>query len=448
MLEVWRNTSLRPIDQPKAVGSVAVGAVTGPSRTLFVVGIDPTTGAKLWQQPLTPSRLTPGVQVDITKVGDDKVAYLRPTTEMHFAELVVADARTGRDLLRSPEGIFTSPAEVCPDGRDVCTGWAPDPSDSRNQYRLVIATGEFRPEHDGAPLNARTLHRVGLLDLGDRPGNTLGLMRDGKLLWTTPASAAFPAGFSSDHGWAWHLFADRHVLVGSLYGAPTISGEKVVHDLASIAATAGLAEATGEVLWRDRGSSFQCPLSRHGNSKYPVRCRFAGIATHQVGGGGSFEGLDVTIEGFDVTTGATTWSVPVGAAEALVGGGTRPAVAGPTHAALQGPAGPIVLDYATGRVTAPAPDATFWCMTQVEYDFAQPYPSRSGQMRHKRAGGVLATICDRRGYTATEPPSVDATAAIGASIGAHAVVATGDGYVGFQARSTAARSRSGSAPAF
>jgi hypothetical protein len=259
----------------------------------------------------------------------------------------------------------------------------------------------------------------------------LGLIREGKLVWRVPASAAFPPGFSSDNGWSWRLFADQQVLVGSIYGEPTTIDQAYIRDLARGAATAGFSASTGEVLWRDPGSSFQCP---YGKTQYPVRCRARGISTYRLGAGSSFEGLHVTVEGFDILTGKTTWSVPMGGAEVLVGGGTEPAIAGPSQLVLQGPAGPVVLDYATGAATRPAADATFWCMTRVKYEYSRPSQTRDGTWSHSRPGGLLATICDSRGRTATELPSAPATFATGARIGSHIVVATQDGYVGYRSR--------------
>jgi hypothetical protein len=435
LTEIWRNPGLRPIGQPYSIGSVAVGIVTGADHTLWVVGVDPVHGAKLWQQPLTPSGITRGVAVSIAKVGDDKVAYLRPTSRPYAAELVVADARSGIDLVKSPEGVFSSPAFLCLNGRDVCTGWAPDVSARRRQYRLVVATGEYLPDRGNVPPHTRALTSDGLLDLGDRPGNTLGLLRDGVLRWATPIRLAFPAGFSSDNGWAWELFADQHVYTGSVLGAFTKMGAELVRDLASASATAGLSEDDGEVLWRDSGSTLYCPLGFGLEKKqYPLRCRAHGTATFHRDDRVTFEGLDVTVEGFDVLTGATTWSVRVGAVEGLAGGSDVPAIAGSTEVALQGPEGPMVLDYAAGRATTPPPDATFWCMTFAEYEFWQSYKRRDGTTDTRRQGGLLATICDSKGRTATRLPSIAATTAVGAQIGDYAVLATPSGYVGFKQR--------------
>jgi hypothetical protein len=111
-----------------------------------------------------------------------------------------------------------------------------------------------------------------------------------------------------------------HVLVGTIYGEPTIVDQKYIRDLARTPAIVGFSESTGEVLWRDPGSTLHCP---DGKVPHPVRCRRRGISTYQTDAGSSFEGLDVL-------TGKTTWSVPMGAVEAMVGASTRPAIAGPS----------------------------------------------------------------------------------------------------------------------
>src|SRR5256885_7839028 len=69
-LAAWTNSALQPIGQPKAVGRVAVGIVSASGRGLLLVGLDPTTGRKLWQQPITPSLVTPGVRVSFQTLGE------------------------------------------------------------------------------------------------------------------------------------------------------------------------------------------------------------------------------------------------------------------------------------------------------------------------------------------------------------------------------------------
>src|SRR5262249_34968714 len=143
-----------------------------------------------------------------------------------------------------------------------------------HQYRLDVAKNDYLEDSEGLPPNTRMLDGRRLLDLADRPGNTLAWLGGGKLQWRIPASAAFPPGFSSDTGWGWHFYAGRPGVVGSLYGELPRAGNAMVRDLASTTATAGIAEATGEVLWRDGGTS----VHRLGDDDHPVRCRRQGRA--------------------------------------------------------------------------------------------------------------------------------------------------------------------------
>jgi hypothetical protein len=427
---IWVNTDRHPIGQLTAIGSTMVGIVID-DHELFLVGIDPATGNELWHQQITPSTVTPGVIIEVTPLGDDKVAYFRPVRNpADWAELVIANARTGKDLVTSPRGLFASLPHVCMNGKDICVLYQRAAGAVR-QYRLEVATGDYLAESDDLAPRARLLEAPSLIDLGDRPGNTLAWLHDGKLEWRTPISAAFPSGFSSDNGWMWRLFDGEHVIVGSVYGRLLAAGREHAYDLARNSAMAGLSERTGEVLWRDNGSRFDCHL---GYNDHPVRCRVRGVTTSQPSGATSVEGLAVTIEGFVPVTGETTWSVPIGPAGTVIDDNASLAIAGPTQVVLSSFAGPIVLDYATGNVHAPSPGATFWCMTVTTYQISLSYLSGDGTRRYDRSGGQLAAICDDRGHSSTVTPSAEATAAAGAHAGAYAVIAGEHGYVGFRIR--------------
>ncbi len=437
----WVNTELRPIGQPVAVGSVVVGIVSTGNDKVFLVGLDPATGGKLWQKPITSSGVAPGVTLEPTKVGTDKVAYFRPIDrDSRNAELVIADARTGNDLAKAPKARFNSPPIVCDNGNGICTTWST--ADGVRHGQLDIATGRYRVNKYVLPGGTRVLSLSGLLDLGLPPDGMLTVLRDGEPQWLTAVGLAFPPGFSSRNGWAWHLFAEQHVLAGSVGGKATVTGWGYVLDLQDTSTTAGLSELTGEVLWSDRGSTFDCHL---GKSDYAVRCRVHGTVRWHDGSSVSYrslvsyapsvsyEGLDVTVEGFDVTTGITTWAVPMGAAQTLVMGRRYPAIAGATAVIVNATAGPVLLDYVTGETKAPAPGATFWCMTRTEYEVSDAYWIREEPI-YTRAGGMLAAICDDCGRPATALPSLAATMAAGASTGSYAVVAVQHGFIGFKAR--------------
>jgi hypothetical protein len=154
--------------------------------------------------------------------------------------------------------------------------------------------------------------------------------------------------------------------------------------------------------------------------------------TDEAGTRASFEGLDVTVEGFEPTTGKTTWSVPMGAAETLVDYRASRPIAGPTQIVVSRPTGPVLLDYATGSVTAPPAGATFWCMTAMRYETLPAYTAWDGTRRYDRPGGDLATICDAQGRPSEELPGAAATMAAGAHVGGYAVIAARNGYVGFR----------------
>jgi hypothetical protein len=292
-----------------------------------------------------------------------------------------------------------------------------------------MATGAFTAESDRLLTSTRFLHPDGLVDLGDRPRNTLGLLRDGSVRWLTPASAAFPKGYSSDDGWYFHHYDDQHVFVGVMWAAGVRQDDDVVSDLAS-AAMAAISERTGEVLWRDAGSSFDCePSSRD----LPVRCRQRGKlwydAEHETY---RVDGIDVIVEGFDPVTGKTMWSLPLGATSMRDDLANPPAIAGPQQNLVHTPNGPAILDYATGTLHPPEPGATFWCSTEASYEIAPPYRVRTAVWSYRRTGGSLAWICDASGHPATALPSIGATQSAGACTSHYAVIATADGFLGFQ----------------
>src|SRR5204862_3530934 len=137
------------------------------------------------------SAIPRGERISILKVGDDKVAYLRMThKDSNLGDLVVVDARSGKELASAPTGGFRSPPIVCANGKDVCAistlFYEP-----QQQYRLERSSGEYVAENKLLPPWTRFIDTTGLVDLGDRPGNTLGLLRNGAVHWLTKVSAAF-----------------------------------------------------------------------------------------------------------------------------------------------------------------------------------------------------------------------------------------------------------------
>src|SRR5262249_51522224 len=156
-----------------------------------------------------------------------------------------------------------------------------------------------------------------------------------------------------------------------------------------------------------------------------------GTATHR-SGTTTFAGLDVTIEGFDVATGETTWSIPAGASEALVRSDATLMIAGPAQLVVPRPSGPMVLDYAAGHMTPATPGAAYWCMLPTEYHTSAV--DRSRGVNSEIAGGDVAVACDAERRVSTVLPDAAATVAAGAQLGDYAVVAERTGYAGFRLR--------------
>ena len=436
----WRKPELQAIDQPMVIAGLAI-AVVADREQLFLVAIDPATGQKLWRQEIGSGAARRGARVRPVQIGDDKVAYLRPVHGASlegYAELVIADVRSGRDLVKSPTALFRSPPVACGHETAVCITTEESGADRREHVRLELATGAYVVDNRNIPRRAglMSVHNgAELFDFGDGPDNTLGLMRDGRMAWHLRFREAFPHRLARSDGLFWHLYRDPQVIVGSIIiGYP--GNGRWVYELATDNATVGLSEATGKVLWRDVGS-IHCWI---GIDHAPVRCRSRGTVTYEEDGPSSFDNVAVTVEGFDPATGKTTWATPVGRAEDLAEGGHPPAIAGATMVAIARPERWLVLDYVTGAAAPAAPDATFWCMASAHYAYPRMWYRGVLSGHEPRPGGYVAFICNGDGKPGAVLPSADATFAAGAQIGSYAVLATGDGLLGFERRAPAAPS--------
>ncbi|GAA1741717.1 PQQ-binding-like beta-propeller repeat protein [Luedemannella helvata] len=435
----WTLRDVKPIGQPVNVAGVAVGYVV-KSRRLYLVGIDPRAGKELWRKEASPGEVVTGIAVQPFFI-QDKVVYQRPDrTGNLYTRIVVADPRTGEDLVVTKPLLVTSPPGDCSDGIDVCTTSRSNYRGRAVLHRLRIADGSYVAEKSDTPPGARLVGDAGLLDLGGRDPEKLALSRDGKLVWQINLSSAFPTGYSTDYGWHFEHYPKQNVYVGTLH--PQLSklpNGSYVASLDNRATTAALSIADGSVRWRSAGTDLFCrshlyiedPASA--DDGLPVRCRYRGTEKYANDTArATFTDLDVTVEGFDIATGDTTWQVPAGRTEALIDWDTKPAIAGATARLIRGGAEPLVLDVATGRSVVPAADAAFWCARRATFDYREPYYVRGKPVR-ERAGGTHVSVCDARGKASDRAPTMGATAAAGAGFDTVAVVATASGFTGYRA---------------
>ncbi|HWU23366.1 MAG TPA: hypothetical protein VN088_17635, partial [Nocardioides sp.] len=111
------------------------------------------------------------------------------------------------------------------------------------------------------------------------------------------------------------------------------------------------------------------------------------------------------LEGFDLATGATTWTHPLGTAlgSFVESAGALPQVSA-TRFLLPAPrAGSVLLDVATGR-SAPAPrGAVAWCPSSLPFQATDPYAVDGSRTIAKHLAATYYSPCDVRGHAAPAP---------------------------------------------
>jgi len=436
LIEAWTVPAIKPIGQPVAAGDTMVvyGTV---NQDLYLYGVAFADGTIRWRQPASPSVVTAGISLT-PRVLDGLVAYLRPDTKANLqVRLVVASPETGGDRLVSEPLLVRSQPTHCSDGKDVCITVL-DRDRQSVPRRFSVGAGGLVPDRGSAPVDARFIGDD-LLDLGQRQPEILAGFHDGAVRWRSPLTDHFPAGYSTDYGWYLVLYRSAGLHVGSV-GHPSVRDDPstVVTDL-SKAQTVAIDAATGASVWRSDGTSFACDgkvsLDQANADDHiepwPVRCRDKGIARYDRATKAlTFEGLDVTVEGFDVPTGRTTWSRPLGSARAFMDEKNNAAAVSDSEVLLQGAAGAVVVDLGTGSTRKPAKGEAFWCATDVFFDYRETRYLPDGGSDRSWRGGKLLDACAADGSPSPVVPALLAKS-LGATVGQRTVVATGRGLVAY-----------------
>jgi outer membrane protein assembly factor BamB len=96
--QAWATTGFEAKSTPVMVAGTAVlyGSV---GTDLFIIGIDPATGAERWRRQVSVTAFSPDQEITVDKL-DDKVAYLRPVADVN-SQIVVIDPATGTGLFAS-----------------------------------------------------------------------------------------------------------------------------------------------------------------------------------------------------------------------------------------------------------------------------------------------------------------------------------------------------------
>lgn len=435
LTEVWRVSSITPIGQPVTAGDAVVVYGT-EGRDLYLYGVAVADGAVRWRQAASPSRVVSGIPVG-PSVMDGRVAYFRPDPSAELAaRLVVASAETGDDLLVSEPAHFTSHPRSCDDGTDVCVT-AVEGDGSTGSRRFSVEAGGRVADADATPPHARFVGDD-LLDLGQRQPELLAGFAEGTVRWRSPLARHFPDGFTTDEGWHFGLYRSAGLHVGSVGSADGEEPSVVVVDLGQ-SHTAAIDTATGSSAWQAPGTSFLCSskvdlyrtVAEGRTELWPVRCRYRGVARYdRVSGRPSYDGLDVTMEGFDPATGRTTWSLPLGAAEAFMKEGYEAIAVGDTEVLVHGATGPLIVDLADGSTRSPAKEETFWCGTNGFLQYRESRRFSDGRSSDRWRGGTLLSRCTADGSPTDATPRQLARS-LGATVGGRTVLSLANGLVAY-----------------
>lgn len=443
---VWQVAG-EPFGPPHAAGDVVVGLEKSGDR-LFTVALDARTGTRLWRKEASPGDAPPGWPVDLSVVADaagkPRVVYLRPEGDDLMARVVVAEARTGQDLGVSVPLDVASRPQACEHGPDVCFAAQRIAFGGLSERRLRLSDFTLVDEQNGfsdaLPIGPHGLHHV-RTSAGEyltAPSSTGGS-------WVQSIDSVFGRGRSLDRGVRFSYYPDRNLFVGTIGGTQTDTPgppPTATVDLTTYG-TAALDAATGKPRWTDRGSMWQCFgaafLSTHfpepsgaGDPGWPVRCRTVGTLTVAEGQEPRFSGFGQTVEGVDLATGRTTWSVPLGKPRAAADPPqTRFVVQDRRHLGFVVPDGLVLVDLADGRTRRASPADRLGCLTDPVIQYAWPVAPEDWQTRD-RVGEPVMRFCNGSGDEIDQPPPIGVLRYLGATAAGVTVVAHLDGWAAYR----------------
>ncbi|NJC24108.1 outer membrane protein assembly factor BamB [Arthrobacter pigmenti] len=433
------SVELDLIGQPQVAQGIAVVHVRAPEDRMHLVAFDVETGKKLWRTFVAPSwgssnRKWEPVLVE-TRSGIAVVAYVEPSPDELSGDyaaawstsVVVADAKTGKELTRSPRQTLDSRPSTCSDGTDLCYTELPPGSDGVVAHRIVLDDAPDIIEDTGNPLAGfeHAFLADGVYLRYDSRGEYLGRIVDGKKLWEKHLERFVGEGYDPYYGYSWLNSEVENLLILSVersYEADRWrdtkyeEGDYVPRDLGSRKQVAINTES-GEIMWASAGRDSRC-LDRWGalsnedeHGKLALRCVYDGTGTYDSEHNSfNYSNLQITVERFDPLTGETKWSHeypvkdPNGAIDDLV------AVRG--NVLLTASKGnPALLDVTTGEVTVAEPDMVFACAKPTRFTYRQrrgeDYPP------YVSSGGGLFAPCDAAGDPVEAELSLSAVTTVG-----------------------------------
>jgi PQQ-like domain len=407
----WTRHDLKPVTQPAPAGGALVLYVARDGG-LRIVALEAGTGKTVWSDAASTSGVAPGEPPGLALVGRN-VIYLRKVARS-VAQIVEADAKSGKERWHSDAGLFTGSPEFCPeDASAICaSGSLLSQRKESLELRFDAATGRQLPGPEIASSGGREVG-AGLFDPGRRHPEVLVATRKASVAWSRPLAKIFTLrGVSTDWGWNFDRIPRVGLFVGTAGWAPIRrTRRRFVFDLAR-SMTAGFRIGNGSVAWRSRGTRFVCtylPCAGGQQAGYDtanmmtkgprVGLRLVETGTVSFAKSGPPNPVvshraRVTIQGFSPARGRTIWSFDAGRNVGLMTQLLIPAQVGPNTIVLRDRRGrPVALDLAKGSSRAVPGTAQGWCSKPIQYRQAIGYETGDSPLVHDYVGQFALFRC-------------------------------------------------------
>lgn len=448
--QAWIATGFEAKTKPTIVAGTAVlyGVV---GADLFLIGLDPTTGAERWRRKTNYTAYPPSQEISVVQV-DDRVAYLRGSNPEIpvLSEIVMIDPATGTDMVAAESRWWIGlPAACADDDQTLCaTAYYVELNNSltKKEYRIDKITGSVTsiPGDKAVTATGYTTLWNDVVKIDNAPVETIGIVKDGKVLWSRPLTDIAGAGATLDG--SWYLSEDDGpvpvVTLSAVTGWSKAGEAYPALDLAANTVSVGFNRDTGAVLWTEPGTWGACrsslwakrDMSTPGSYDPQLRCRYTGRLDSDPPGKGYDlkvpSDLTVTLERVDLQTGKPVWSVPLGATPNLAvfpDGETNTFL--DDHRLL---INSQIVDVDDGSTRTPAPGETFWCPAQQFFVQNNPWTSINGTVSYEKQVEGSVFLCDAGSNPVTATPTAVPLAVSTVTDDGLRLVSTKDGVIAYR----------------
>ncbi|HEY1828278.1 MAG TPA: hypothetical protein VGF87_09660 [Acidimicrobiales bacterium] len=389
---IYRNIDV--VGGPVAAEGAAVVITTDAKDAMHLEGIAPNTGKVLWSHPYSMSAINPGESPSIA-ILDNIVVDLIPSgaTTSPFVIVDGVNATTGTIIWHAHyASVLTDPPMPCGHKHAFCiVGFNSNTStlmDVLNPSDGTVLTQD--------PNAYRSLDT----DLYETDSNTPALEEIsayGNVLWSQTVQSLFGSGYDPSYGWD---FTDLNgTEVGTI--GPVADDHSLHLDNTE---TIGLSLTNGDKMWTLPGQ-FQCEGTLIFENT-PFLCHFSGtlgkVPAAKNPFAQSYKGLHLTLQGFNTSTGAVTWTQPVANLADMVEGPTP--FTDPSHLVIELASGKrVLLNTNTGKTTPTNSKTVYWCSSLQLFKVKESKQLNPQQMRVE---GNLYQPCSANGSSSSKLPAV------------------------------------------